>query len=323
MEVKVVLASWRALLLGIILILFVTSMLAAVMWRLPMRPRAFALGLALLATSPTTISSGILLTKQAGGLDSLAVILAASTNMLAIATVPVLFNELVLKHYHVDSGDVEFDVRRITLTLVYSVFAPLVVGKCLRFIRPVRDFLTKIQSFVKPFCTMLLGVLIIVEVSGSATQLATVGGLDLAVLLVTGLGFHLVLLAMNLCILALPGINGTVSRQLSVQKAVAIMCSQKTPAFPLTVANFLADELTGLVVIAVIITYLVQTMTDALIASQWSQGKWLCFRYKEERANDDSDLHPAEPTMHFGEGETFDAPLLPRSMSAMAAGEQA
>jgi len=79
-----------ALALGAGSILFLTPLTGILAARLPFKPREFALGLAVMACAPTSLSSGVTLVGQGGGSGALALLLTVSTNVVGIATAPLM-----------------------------------------------------------------------------------------------------------------------------------------------------------------------------------------------------------------------------------------
>jgi hypothetical protein len=124
----------RALSLGVASILFLTPLTGLLAARLPFNPKEFALGLAVMSCAPTSLSSGVTLVGQGYGSGALALLLTVSTNVLGIATSPLMV-KLALKGAissasggggaRVDSGD-------LLVKLGTSILAPLVFGKALR-----------------------------------------------------------------------------------------------------------------------------------------------------------------------------------------------
>lgn len=66
------------------MILLVTPLAAAVCAQLPLKPLELALGFALLACMPTTLSSGVSLTQSVGGNVPLALALTVTSNLLGM-----------------------------------------------------------------------------------------------------------------------------------------------------------------------------------------------------------------------------------------------
>ena len=83
-EAASALKRWPVLLVGILIILFVTPVLSLVLVQLPLQPREFAVGLAIFCIVPTTLGVGVALTSASGGDQSLALLLTIITNCLGI-----------------------------------------------------------------------------------------------------------------------------------------------------------------------------------------------------------------------------------------------
>lgn len=75
---------------------------------------------------PTTVSSGIVLTGQAGGNVGLAVLLTVASNVIAVFTIPLMLSWLA------NFNGIELDIGELIVKLMYQVLAPLVVGQLLR-----------------------------------------------------------------------------------------------------------------------------------------------------------------------------------------------
>ena len=83
-EASSALKRWPVLLVGILVILFVTPLLSLALVQLPMEPKEFAVGLGIFCIVPTTLGVGVALTSASGGDQSLALLLTLTTNCLGI-----------------------------------------------------------------------------------------------------------------------------------------------------------------------------------------------------------------------------------------------
>lgn len=78
--------STTALAYGLTAILAVTPLAAFAMLRVPLQPPQMALGLAVFACMPTTLSANVTLTSAANGNTAVALLLTLVSNMLGVST---------------------------------------------------------------------------------------------------------------------------------------------------------------------------------------------------------------------------------------------
>lgn len=125
-EVKAAAQAWKALIFGLLSILVITPLLGFALIEIPFDTNEFAIGLALFAAMPTTISSGVVLTQEAKGNVALSLGLTVATNLLATVTVP-----FVLQLFFTGS-DASIDAVNLLVKLLLTILLPLIVGKVLR-----------------------------------------------------------------------------------------------------------------------------------------------------------------------------------------------
>jgi hypothetical protein len=118
---------------GIVLILCVTPLLALVLVQIPIAPRELPFGVALFAIMPTTLSSGVILTRAANGNDTLALLLTVVTNLAAIVIIPFTL-QILLAVAPTASGSavrVSIDPLPLLVSLTLCIVVPLALGKVL------------------------------------------------------------------------------------------------------------------------------------------------------------------------------------------------
>ena len=118
---------------GIVLILCITPLLALVLVQIPISPRELPFGVSLFAIMPTTLSSGVILTRAANGNDTLALLLTVVTNLAAIVIIPFTL-QLLLAVAPIASGSavsVSINPLPLTLSLTLCILVPLALGKVL------------------------------------------------------------------------------------------------------------------------------------------------------------------------------------------------
>ncbi|MEW6750050.1 MAG: bile acid:sodium symporter [Candidatus Latescibacterota bacterium] len=260
-EVWTALWAWRATLWGTFSTLFVTPLVGALIaFQLPLEP-SFRVGLALFCCMPTTLSSGIALTAQARGNVALALLLTVLTNFAGILTVPFVL-ALLLEAV----GNVELSAQDLLAKLCLSILLPLVAGKLLR--RFLAGWVDRHRDALAVTSNLALISVPWMQFSQSSGRLAQIAGTGIALIVVFGLGIHVVYLLLNdggARLLRLPP---------PARTAVVLLASQKTLPVALTVLAFLPipPETKGLVAIPCVTTHLGQIFFDAVLATRWGHA---------------------------------------------------
>ena len=257
-EIQAAISAWTATLWGSASILLFTPIIgAAIAFQLPLDP-AFQIGLALFFCMPTTLSSGIALTGQAGGNVALALLLTVLTNIAGIFTVPFVLAQLLET-----SGRVELSALALLAKLCLSILLPLAAGKFLR--RFVRGWVDRNRGRIGLASNLALISVPWMKFSQSSERLAQIAPLSLVLLVVAGVAVHLLYLLFN------QGASRLLRLEPGEGKAVVIAASQKTLPVALTVLAFLPvpAEVKGLVAIPCITSHLGQIFVDAILATRW------------------------------------------------------
>ena len=260
-EIHAAFSAWRASLFGSCSILFITPVIGATLaFQVPV-DRSFQLGLALFCCMPTTLSSGIVLTRQAGGNVALAHLLTVVTNTAGILTVP-----FVLAYLLGAIGHVELSATELLLKLCLTILLPLAIGRALR------PLVAEWVDAHRPTLTMVSNLALIsipwIKFSQSSDRLAQIDLVSIIVLFAAGLAIHGVYLVLN------DGASRVLQLVPEVRKAVVLMASQKTLPVAMTVVALMPDGALdgyakGLIVIPCITFHLGQIIGDAVLASRW------------------------------------------------------
>lgn len=125
-DVAKALRTWQAGLFGVASILLLSPLLGFALVQIPLSSFEFARGLALFSAMPTTISSCIVLTGQAGGNVALAVLFSAATNVLGVFTAPFFLSAYA--DVGASSGGVSLEVGPLIVQLLLTILLPLLVG---------------------------------------------------------------------------------------------------------------------------------------------------------------------------------------------------
>jgi len=126
--------AWKAVLYGMLSMLFLTPLFGFLAVRLPSNPPEFALGLAIMAAVPSSLSSGVTLVIQGYGNGALALLFTVAGNITGIVTAPLMVKLVLgsITNAKVDSLD-------LLVKLGVSILMPVLVGKALReLVKPIR-----------------------------------------------------------------------------------------------------------------------------------------------------------------------------------------
>lgn len=264
-EVKKALTAWPDGLYGVIAILFITPLLALMPSELSFLPREFQIGFILFCSMPTTINSGVALVTAGKGNVALALLLTVTSNLLGVFTVPFFLSLLL------NVSDIKIDPGPLLVKLLLMILLPLIMGKAIRDMsKRVQAWLKRHKQLVSNTSSFFLCLIPWMKLSESNTALRSLSWEAVLGLIACGLVIHTIYLIFNYsvahCIL------GT---ELSLKKAVVVMCSQKTLPMAMTVLAFFPTTLgePGLIAIPCIVTHLTQIFMDAFIVAKWATAK--------------------------------------------------
>lgn len=257
-EVRTALSAWKATAWGSFSILLLTPLIGtALALQTPLAPE-FQLGLALFCCVPTTLSSGIALTIQAGGNMALALLLTVLTNTLGVFTVPFVLEQLLEA-----TGKVELSGGELLLDLCLSILLPLALGRLLQ--RFLGEWIGRHRAGITMASNLALVSIPWMKFSQSAERLSQLLASSLVLVVLSGVLIHLLYLALN------DGASRLLRLPLEARKAVVILASQKTLPVAMTVLAFLPvpAETKGLIAIPCITSHLTQIFLDAFLATRW------------------------------------------------------
>ena len=209
-------------------------------------------GCCILATAPSTISSGTILTAYARGNVALSVFICIATHFVGVFTIPIVLNLLL------GTGvGVKLPVLSILSGLVLKVLVPLTIGQ---FLRPyVGRYAKKFSSPISVFQSLLILFMVMTAVASSAERLSQMAGFLIIVVLLVGV-LHLVMVLFNY------GLARTLKLDCETLVAFTIHTPQKTLAVSFLVwSGSFAAEFPGALVPA-ILCHLLQMISGTLIA---------------------------------------------------------
>mmetsp|Transcript_38545 Transcript_38545/g.99609 ORF Transcript_38545/g.99609 Transcript_38545/m.99609 type:complete len:336 (-) Transcript_38545:102-1109(-) len=253
-----------ALSLGIVLVLFVTPLIA---WPIlyfghGRVDQTYLQGMALFCAVPTTLSSGVTMVTQAKGNVSLAVLLTSVTNIMGVMTMPWSVSMIFATTVPIKPLDMLFELMFLTL-------APLCVGLTMRnCIAPVAKFA---KTNKKPLglsqnCCILTVVWLMISTSRSV--IFSTDSSDLWACAFLAASVHLVYRVVGYCVATgfkLPGREWV---------TIVLMCSQKSLPVCVSVLSALPSELrkhAGVMIVPCIMAHAAQLIIDSILAVRWEQ----------------------------------------------------
>lgn len=141
-ELLLALKAWKAIVFGLLSILIFSPLFGFLCMLLPFKPYEFALGLAVMACVPTSLSSGVTLVIGAYGNGALALLFTVSANILGILVSP-----LAVKIVLGSTTDAKVDSADLLVKLGVSILMPVLVGKALReAVKPLRETIPRFKA---------------------------------------------------------------------------------------------------------------------------------------------------------------------------------
>lgn len=260
------LKSGRAVLFGHVFILLISPLLALpITWISILDPVELSMGLALFLTMPTTISTGAVLTREAYGNASLALLLSVGSTMVGLAVLP-----LTIQTFALSSAKVEFDTLGFLANLSLTVMLPITVGKLIRdYYPPTIPFVKSTHNLSKYVSSMCLILLPFLQISQSGEVIRSLSALALFLTLMLSFVLHVILLACNVAICHFG--EKLLAIDLGKKKAIILSCSAKTVAIGVAVLPMIdyAPDKKGLLAVSLVIAHLVQTVIDSMITEKW------------------------------------------------------
>jgi len=213
-------------------------------------------GLMVIASSPTTLGSGIVLASLAGGSLPVAILIT----VVACASA-VLFMPSVLQIVLGLGMRIDLPFGKMMVELGYMIILPTVIGQLLR--RSLAENIKRWWGLLSVMPTLLIVVMIFIAVSKGSDGLRGRSPSLLAHVAVVAVGLHVLMLGVNY------GAGRIMRLTVPALKSVTIVCSQKTlPLSVFVVLRYFADYPTA--VVPCLLFYLSQIFLDSLIAHRWS-----------------------------------------------------
>ncbi|XP_027104767.1 probable sodium/metabolite cotransporter BASS4, chloroplastic isoform X1 [Coffea arabica] len=272
-EIGAAAEAWQVGLFGLASILFFTPFFSKVILLLKLQPQEFVTGLAIFCCMPTTLSSGIALTRLAGGNSALALAMTVISNLLGILIIPFSISKFIA------SGvGVSVPTEQLFRSLFLTLLVPLILGKALReSSEGAANFADQNRKLLSVMSAVLLSLVPWIQVSRSRTLLLMVKPAVFFVAVWMGVLLHALLLVFNgLAIHILSTICGGSKSAFAKKEntsALLLVASQKTLPVMVAVIEQLGGAFgeSGLLVLPCVAAHLNQIVFDSFLVSFWLQ----------------------------------------------------
>lgn len=250
-QIREGLSDVKGTLLALFLILVFAPAVGFVFSLLPLQT-GLVIGLLLVASMPTTLSSGVVMTGSAGGNMAHSLLITIIANSLAVVSIPITLS-ILLSGEH--SRTIEIDQLPMMIKIATLVLTPLILGIVSR-----RVFGEKLRPIL-PFTSTCnqLGILTIVWMALCGSRPAIISGIHSIVpVLITVFCFHLVLVVAALLftkILKIPKHK---------RESVIFMGGQKTLPLSVILQVSLFSEF-GLALVVCVLHHIVHLVMDAYL----------------------------------------------------------
>ncbi|XP_042017374.1 probable sodium/metabolite cotransporter BASS4, chloroplastic isoform X2 [Salvia splendens] len=272
-EIGAATEAWPVGLFGLASILFFTPLFSKIILMLNLQPQEFVTGLAIFCCMPTTLSSGVALTRLAGGNSALALAMTLVSNLLGILIIPYAISKLIAT-----GVGVAIPTEKLLKSLVLTLLVPLILGKVARELsKGIADFVDGNRKLLAAISAIFLSSAPWIQVSRSRSLLLMVKPGVFLVAVVLGVILHLALFSFNaLLIPSLSLITGGSKSPFTKKEntsALLLVASQKTLPVMIAVVEQLGGALgaSGLLVLPCVAAHLNQIIIDSFIVSLWKQ----------------------------------------------------
>ncbi len=209
-------------------------------------------GLIIIAAMPCSLTSAMVIAEKAGADGLTAVVLMVTLNLLGLATIPLNLSLWL-------GRSVEVCPLTIMIKLVFYLFLPLALGQALRHYGPVlvRRF-EPIARFLPPLC---LGLIVYAAFADETERLLALKWHTAFHLLWPALTLHLAMLG-----LAFIGGRWPLGMTGRVNRAVAVVASEKPITVAVVVWSMSFQTAHPLAAFPMVMLYIAQIVTDSIWA---------------------------------------------------------
>ncbi len=248
----------KALVYGVAAVSVLFPIAAYAIGRLSFLPNEAIVGLMIVASSPPTLASGIILSSLAGGSLSLAILLTVGCSATAVLLMPTALQIVLGLGMKID-----LPIGQMMRDLALLVILPTIVGQLLR--RPIGpDRIRRRRGLLSLLHSSLVILMIFIAICKSSGVLHGHGlSLVVHVMLIVAL-LHVVMLY----------VNHAAARMLKLSepgaRSLTIVASQKTLPLSAYVALAFFPNYPAAAIPCVIL-HLVQLMIDSALANRWAE----------------------------------------------------
>ena len=250
-QIREGLADIKGTLLALFIIFLVAPIIAYFFSLLPIET-GLILGIFLVATMPTTLSSGVVMTGNAGGNMAHSLLITIIANSLAVITIPISLSFLI---GGTENQVIHIDQLSIIIKIATLVLLPLIVGIIAR-----RLFSAQLQPILPYTSTWnQLGILTIVWMALCGGRNAIVSSLDSIILII------IIVFFFHLClVLASLWLTKVFTIAKGKRESVIFMGGQKTLALSVILQVSLFPEF-GLALVFCVVHHIVHLIMDAYL----------------------------------------------------------
>jgi len=251
-QIKKGLADFQGTLLALVLIFCIAPCIAILFALMPLST-GIILGLFLVAAMPTTLSSGVVMTGNAGGNSAHALLITIIANSLAVITIPVILG--ILLSFTGDSRIIEIDQLPIMIKIATLVLLPLMAGIAIR---------NTFDSATTPFLAYTtignqIGILLMVWMALCAGREAIVAEFRSILPIITVVFlFHLALVITALFITRIGGVGK------GRRESIIFMGGQKTLPLSIILQVTLFPEF-GIALVVCVVHHIIHLIMDAFL----------------------------------------------------------
>ncbi|MBN2033075.1 MAG: bile acid:sodium symporter [Deltaproteobacteria bacterium] len=238
--------------LALVLIFVIAPIVAYALNALPM-DREARIGLFLVAVTPTTMTSGVVMTGAAGGNMAHALLITVLANGMSLLTIPLSLS--VLLGIGGEGGAVSIEKGKMMVQIGFLVLVPLVIGMMLRPKRP--GLVGRLRKGIPVFTQSMILAIVWMGLSGARAAVLSGGGRTFQVVVFAFL-FHALLLVVAFVLVKLLRIG--VGRR----ESVIFMGGQKTLPLSVLLQTTLFPEY-GLALAFCVIHHFVHLMMDGYL----------------------------------------------------------
>ncbi|NOX33938.1 MAG: bile acid:sodium symporter [Deltaproteobacteria bacterium] len=222
--------------------------------------RGVAIGLFIVAAMPTTLSSGVVMTKEAGGNMAHALFVTILSNFISIFTIPVVLSMLVSLPGL--ENELVIDKTRIMIKLSLLVVLPLLVGMGLKARICNAGFLGKLKlQTVNQW--LILGI-VFISLAGAKQALLENGTAFFHIIGLVSV-FHLMLLGVSFLLVKVFGVGK------GRYESVIFMGSQKTLPLSVMIQTAYFNEF-GIALLVCVIHHIVHLMIDGYLSAKMNNS---------------------------------------------------